>query len=60
MNDKLISVIPKNLISLTAYPPISIIIACNFGISAPPTMAITNPAEPILLSSLFKFPKDIP
>ena len=53
-NDKLISGIPKNFMSFIAYPPISIIIACNFGIKAPPTIAIINPADPILLSSTFK------
>ena len=60
INEKLTSETPRIFRSSTPLPPKSIILPCNKGIKAPPTIAITNPAAPILDSFSSKSSNAIP
>ena len=56
MNEKFTSGINPNILtSEKPEPPQSRIQPCAIGINAPPTIAITNPAEPIFASSPISF-----
>ena len=49
---------PRICTSANPEPPQSKILPCKTGIKAPPTIAITKPAEPILASSPHVFQGD--
>ena len=60
IKEKLTSATPIILVSETPLPPVSIIIPCSIGNRAPPTIAITNPADPTLACSSVKSFNAIP